>query len=431
MNRVPSMKILIVDDSSTNLRLLRALLEAENIDVLEARDGVEALATLERESVQAIISDILMPRMDGYRLCQEVRNRAVWQGLPFIFYTATYVSAADEKLCFDMGGDRYLQKPATAKDLLEAIHGSLQAPHRRGQATLLSESDVMKEYSERLVSKLEEKIEELEQARTDLERVNHDLDHRVHERTAELKLANQELESFSYSVSHDLRSPLHHIRGYVDLVLKNSIGELRGETLKHLQAVRGAAGRMEELIDSLLDLAQVSRAEIQFRAVNLSVLAAEVFAELRENDPKRAVTMEIAPDLTAVGDPQFLRIVMMNLIGNAWKYTRKRPDSRISFGRIPGESGPIYFVRDNGVGFDMAYVGKLFCAFQRLHGAYDFEGHGIGLATVRRIIQRHRGKVWGESVGPDGATFYFTLGEVEPEPVSHNRIPVNQLALSF
>lgn len=425
------MKILIVDDSAGNLRVLRAMLEAENYEVIEAGDGLEALAALEAETVDAIISDILMPNMDGYRLCKEVRNSGRWHGLPFIFYTATYVTPADEKLCFDMGGDRYLQKPATAKQLVAVLNETLNAPHRRCAGVLPGESEVMREYSERLVSKLEQKIEELEQARTDLMRANRELDHRVQERTAELKMANQELESFSYSVSHDLRSPLHHIRGYIDLVLRNSLGEFRGETLKHLQAVRGAAGRMEELIDALLDLAQVSRAEIQMQTVDLSSMAAGVFAELRQTDPQRAVTMEVTPGLIATGDPTLLHLVLVNLIGNAWKYTRKRADARISFGRFAGAEGEVYFVRDNGAGFDMAYVTKLFGAFQRLHGTYDFEGHGIGLATVRRIIQRHRGKIWGEGTVQQGATFYFTLGELPVEAASRDEVAAGQLALSF
>jgi signal transduction histidine kinase len=410
---VESMKILIVDDMPDNLRMLRAVLEGENIEMVEASDGAEALAVLEREAVDAIVSDILMPRMDGYRLCQEVRKSKRWRRMPFIFYTATYTSPGDEKLCYDLGGDKYLRKPIARKDLLAALSEATNAARRRpgGRAGLPSEACVMKEYSERLVCKLEKKIQELEQARADLQQANLELESRVQQRTAELNVANQELESFSYSVSHDLRAPLRHIGGYIDILLQECGGQLDETNLKHLQTVRAAARTMGELIDALLELSRVTRAEIDRRPVDLSALAAEVFAELQQSDPNRVVKLEITPGLVASGDKGLLRIVLVNLLGNAWKYSRKRPDARIEFGKIPGGAGDTWFVRDNGAGFDMAYAGRLFGAFQRLHGSDEFEGIGLGLATVQRIIHRHNGTIRAESLEHQGATFYFTLGE--------------------
>jgi signal transduction histidine kinase len=410
---VESMKILIVDDMPENLRLLRAVLEGENFEMVEASDGAQALAVLEREDVDAIISDILMPRMDGYRLCQEVRKSERWREMPFIFYTATYTSPGDEQLCHDVGGDKYLRKPFEKKALLAALREATDAGRRRprDRAALPSENDVMKEYSERLVCKLEKKVQELEQARADLQQANLELDSRVQQRTAELKAANQELESFSYSVSHDLRAPLRHISGYIDILLRECGGQLKETHLNHLQTVRAAARTMGELIDALLELSRVTRAEMDRRPVDLSALAAEVFAELQQSDPKRVVKLEITPGLIASGDEGLLRIVLANLLGNACKYSRKRADARIEFGKIPGGAEETYFVRDNGAGFDMAYAGKLFGAFQRLHGFNEFEGIGLGLATVQRIIHRHNGKIRAESVKYQGATFYFTLGE--------------------
>jgi signal transduction histidine kinase len=410
------MKILIVDDIPANLKLLRAVLEGENIEMVEAADGAQALAVLERESVDAIISDILMPRMDGYRLCQEVRKSERWRELPFIFYTATYISPGDEKLCYDLGGDKYLRKPASAKALLSALREATSVSRKRPstRAGLPSEFDVMKEYSQRLVSKLEDKNLDLEQAREALQQANLELESRVQQRTAELKAANRELEAFSYAVSHDLRAPLRHIGGYIDILMRNCAGQLDDTNLNHLQTVRGAALTMGELIDALLDLSNVTRAEIHRRPVDLSALAAKVFAELQESDPKRVVKVDITPGLNATGDQRLLRIVLVNLLGTAWKYSRKQPNARIEFGKIAGEPADTYFVRDNGAGFDMAYVGKLFGAFQRLHGDHEFEGIGIGLATVQRIIRRHNGTIRAESIGHHGATFYFTLGDGKP-----------------
>jgi light-regulated signal transduction histidine kinase (bacteriophytochrome) len=272
----------------------------------------------------------------------------------------------------------------------------------------------MKVYNERLVDKLKKKNQDLEQVRAALQEANRDLDWRVQQRTAELKVANHELEAFSYSVSHDLRAPLRHIKGYADILLRDCAGQLDETNLKHLRKVQGAALTMGELIDALLELSKVTCAEIHRRPVDLSALAAEVFAELQQSDLKRVVQMEITPGLNTDGDERLLRIVLTNLLGNAWKYSRKRPDSRIEFGKIAGGPAETYFVRDNGVGFDTAYAGKLFGAFQRLHGEEDFEGLGVGLATVRRIIQRHNGKIRAESINFQGATFYFTLGGGDP-----------------
>jgi hypothetical protein len=418
------MKVLIVDDAPSNLRLLRAVLEGENFEVVEAPDGLHALDVLEHEAVDAIISDILMPRMDGYRLCQELRKSERWWGMPFLFYTASYTAPSDEKLCYDLGGDKYLRKPAPVKALLAALSEATQAARNRprARAGLPSEADVLKEYSAQLVAKLEQKNEELakrteqlEQAQAELEKTNQELESRVQQRTAELKVSNQELESFSYSVSHDLRAPLRHIAGYIDILFESCSSQLGETNLHYLDTIRGSAGRMSGMIDALLDLARITRVKINRRPVELSALAGEVCAELQESSPDRVVKLEIAPDLKANGDERLLRIVLVNLLGNAWKYSRNRADARIEFGRMAGVGEDTFYVRDNGAGFDMAYADKLFGAFQRLHSDSEFEGIGIGLATVKRIIRRHNGKIRAESINHQGATFYFTLGDGEQD----------------
>jgi signal transduction histidine kinase len=416
------MKVLIVDDAPANLKLLRAVLEADNFAVVEAADGQQALASLERGGVDAIISDILMPRMDGYRLCQEVRKDPRWKALPFIFHTATYTSPSDEKLCYDLGGDKYLPKPAPNKALLaalrEVLHGAAKRPSQR--LSSLSESDVMQEYSERLVSKLEEKnqelalrTEQLEQAKAELQQANRELESRVQQRTAELEASNQELESFSYSVSHDLRAPLRHIDGFIDILLQKCAGQLDESDRQLLQNVSVSAQKMRELIDVLLELTRVTHGELHRSPVDLSALAGEVMAELQAGAPDRVVEVSLAPGLTSHGDRRLLRIVLMNLLGNAWKFTSKRAAARVQFGRMEQEAQAPYFVRDNGAGFDMAYANKLFGVFERLHRRDEFEGTGIGLATVQRIIRRHNGKTWAEGAVDQGATFYFTLDEDE------------------
>ena len=227
---------------------------------------------------------------------------------------------------------------------------------------------------------------------------------------AELNAINQELEAFSYSVSHDLRAPLRAIDGFSQILLKENAVQLDEKGLDRLNRVRKAAQHMGNLIDDLLKLSRVTRAELQFQPVNLSDLATEVVEALRKLDPERAVAVNIAPNLYTRGDPKLLRIALDNLLGNAWKFTCKRDDARIELGVEAGETGPVYFARDNGAGFDMAYADKLFGAFQRLHDTGEFPGTGIGLATVQRIVHKHGGRIWAESAVDRGATFHFTLG---------------------
>ena len=223
----------------------------------------------------------------------------------------------------------------------------------------------------------------------------------------DLKAVNQELEAFSYSVSHDLRAPLRAIDGFSQILLKEHAGQLDEKGLDRLGRVRRGAQRMGELIDDLLKLSRVTRAELKVQRVDLGGLATEVVEALRKQEPERSVTLDIAPNLDAEADPKLLRIALDNLLGNAWKFTARRQAARIEVGR---ENATTFFVRDNGAGFDMAYADKLFGAFQRLHDATEFPGTGIGLATVQRVIHKHGGRIWAESAPEAGATFRFTLG---------------------
>jgi signal transduction histidine kinase len=230
------------------------------------------------------------------------------------------------------------------------------------------------------------------------------------QRTAELEGALKELETFSYSVSHDLRAPLRAIDGFSRVVLEDHGELLNDEGRGYLQRVVAAAHRMGELIDDLLALSKVSRRELNITEVNLSALANDIVTELQDQSPQRQVKIEIAPDLTAKGDAQFLRVVLDNLLGNAWKYTGKKPAAHIEFACTKqGNNPPLFCVRDNGAGFDMQYADKLFQPFQRLHAPEEFPGSGIGLATVARIIARHGGRIWAEGQTGLGTIVCFTL----------------------
>ena len=240
-------------------------------------------------------------------------------------------------------------------------------------------------------------------------KLNADLEQRVTERTHALEVANKELEAFSYSVSHDLRAPLRAIQGFSSLVEKQYASQIDEQGQDMLRRVGAGALKMGLLIDDLLKLSQISRQTMQIRLIDLSALAWEVAGELQVEAPERKVEWVISARISANGDPGLLRVVLHNLMGNAWKYSSKRADARIEFGVFERNGKPAYFVRDNGAGFDAAYADKLFGAFQRLHSPGEFSGTGIGLATVKRIVHRHGGEVGAQSKVGEGATFYFTL----------------------
>jgi PAS domain S-box-containing protein len=268
------------------------------------------------------------------------------------------------------------------------------------------------------VTSLVDDITERKRVEQELEQHRHHLEAMVAERTAALEEANKGLESFSYSVSHDLRAPLRSIDGFSHSLLEDYAEQLDDTGKDYLQRVRNSAQRMGRLIDAMLLLSRVMRRKIKQENIDLGAMAQAAIRKLRDYEPQRKVEVDIAPGLHGWGDAHLIEIVLDNLLGNAWKYTGKTVKPRIAFGSTNDNGKIIYHVRDNGVGFDMDYADKLFESFQRLHKADEFEGTGIGLATVARIIRRHNGRVWAESEVGQGATFYFTLGE---ETTSHRK----------
>lgn len=269
-------------------------------------------------------------------------------------------------------------------------------------------------------------ITNLKNAQEELEKFNVELEERVTERTSQLLEVNNELESFCYSISHDLRAPLRHISGFSSILQEDYGDSLAEEGQQILRRIGTVSTRMGGMIDDLLRISRVSRSPLNCTGVDLSRLAETAATLYRAESPERAVRFDIAPGLVAHGDETLLGIVMQNLIGNAWKYTATTPDAIIQVGMTDVNGKQAFFVRDNGVGFDMAYRDKLFRVFERLHGD-EFEGSGIGLATVLRIITRHHGEVWAEGEVGKGATFYFSLPSekltAQPEPSPASDIP--------
>jgi two-component system sensor histidine kinase/response regulator len=404
--------ILIAEDSPTQAERLKYTLERQGHRVTVTSNGRQALEAARAHKPTLLITDVVMPEMDGFQLCQEIKSDPDLKGLPVILVT-TLADPHDVVRGLECRADNFILKPYDERYLLSRIQFVLlnSELHQREQSGMGVEiyfngrrhfitADRL-QILNLLLSTYEAAIQrnrELNRARDELQTVN-----------AALEAANKELESFSYSVSHDLRAPLRSIDGFSQALLEDYADKLDEEGKDHLQRVRASTQRMAELIDDMLNLSRMTRSEMRLEAVNLSTVAKTVAAELQRSQPERRVEFVIAEGVVANGDSGLLRVVLENLIGNAWKFTGKHLEAKIEFGLAVQNGNSAYFVRDNGSGFDMAYAGKLFGAFQRLHDAREFPGTGVGLATVQRVIHRHGGQVWAESEVEKGATFYFTL----------------------
>jgi two-component system, sensor histidine kinase and response regulator len=434
--------ILIVDDMPNNLGALLDYLTEENFEVLVASDGESAIEQAEYALPDLILLDVLMPGIDGFETCLRLKSNPATKEIPVIFMTA--LSDTEDKIKgFDVGGVDYIIKPFQQAEVLVRVTTHLSIRNLQKQ---LQQQNQQLQQEVRTCIQLQSQLEE----------------------------ANRELEAFSYSVAHDLRNPITSINGYIWALEEEYASQLNGDAKYYLQRVRASTERMEELIDALMLLAQVKRSDMTFRRVNLSEIAQEIANSLQQTAPERSVKFQIAPNIFAQGDEALLKVLLENLLGNAWKYTSKNPTAHIEFdilesgksvesGRLPKEEeevleelffsqnselkthssklvqtlhvtslqnsflkthssklipqnselpSPTYYVRDDGVGFDLADADKLFGAFVRLHSRKDFAGSGVGLATVQRIIGRHGGKIWANAAVNQGATFYFTLGRL-------------------
>jgi DNA-binding response OmpR family regulator len=384
-------RILAVDDSATYLHAVAEALRGEGYDVVLARCGEEALEMLAAQPVDCILLDLLMPGLGGKETCRRIKAAPVVRDIPLIMLTAVEErEAMIEGL--STGADDYVSKSSDSEVLRARVRAQIRRKQFVDENRRIREELLRKEYE----AAEERAARETAEARAVL--------------VEELQRKNRELEAFSYSVSHDLRAPLRTIDGFSQLLLQEHIDQMNAKAQDYLRHVRAASQRMGELIDDLLQLSRVGRSQLSYGRTDLSSMAREVICVLQANDPARHAKFLIEDGLFVEADERLMRLVFENLLGNAWKFTAKVPETLIEFGASRRDAGLVYYVTDNGCGFDMKYADKLFGPFQRLHSEADFPGTGIGLATVHRVIERHGGRIWAESAVDRGTTFFFSLG---------------------
>ena len=389
----------MVDDHATSRALTVDLLSRKGHRAFGASAAAEVPDLAARKRPDLVIAHVLTPALDGLEFVRRMRAIPEIAATQVILYTAHYHEREARALARSCGVLRVLVEPSKPADILDAIDEALER---------LAASEL------RLAEEVSEQIH-LQQAQlrseAELRRLNADLERGVAERTAELEAANKELEAFDSSISHDRRAPINRIVGLSGIVEDEYGGKLdeRGRDL--LARIVQAGRSMDQLVGDLFALSTVTRGDLARSPVDVTLLAESVAAMLRKAEPQRAVRFVVAPGMTARADPGLLRIVLENLLGNAWKFTRKRADASVEMGWVESGGGRAFFVRDNGAGFDSANAGRLFSPFRRLHADTDYEGTGIGLATVQRIVRRHGGRVWAQAEVGAGATLFFTLPE--------------------
>jgi hypothetical protein len=415
------LRVVVAEDSPTQAELLREALASEGYAVTLAPNGVQALEAARRVRPALIVTDVVMPDMNGYELCRAVKGDPALRDVPVMIVTS--LRAIDDiVMALECGADNFIRKPFDPKALLARIDYLLANRKLRSHSKLQFGIEITLAGKRHLISADREQIldllfssyeeallanDELRQRQQEVQSLNL----KLAARAVELEDANQQLRAFSHTVSHDLRAPLSTINGFCTVLGERYAAALDDKGRRYLGAIHQEARRMSRIVEDVLYLANIERATVKRADVDLASLAREVVAALREGDPARHVEFECADAAHARCDERLMRVALTNLLGNAWKFTSKQALTRIRFAMQPQDGQPSFWVSDNGAGFDMAQAERLFKPFERLHRQDEFEGFGVGLATVQRIIALHGGRIWAQSAPGQGACFGFTIGQ--------------------
>jgi two-component system, sensor histidine kinase and response regulator len=377
--------ILLVDDDPANLQALRAILECLNQNLITASSGTEALRCVLAQDFAVILLDVQMPDMSGIEAAAMIRERERSKTTPIIFLTGVVKTAEMMFKGYSTGAVDYLMKPVVSGVLRTKVEVFVDLALAR--------------------MALQDEIRERVRIAGEISKLNMVLE----QRNDDLLAANEDLEAFGHSVSHDLRMPLRHIQAYISMVESSAANKLDEQEQRRLEGARQAAQRMSQLIDDLLSFSRIGRTQLSNMPVDMSELVKVTLEELAPETQGRNIHWQLHKLPRVRGDRSLLHQVWVNLLSNAIKYTRPRDAAQIEVGGVHQERELVFWVKDNGVGFDMAYADKLFGVFQRMHTLQEFEGTGVGLANVRRIIQRHGGRTWAEAERERGAAIYFSL----------------------
>jgi signal transduction histidine kinase len=411
--------ILLVDDRPDKLLAMETIISDLGQNIVKASSGREALRCLLEEDFAVILLDVNMPGLDGFETAHLIRQRKSSEHVPIIFVSGISDTETHLSRGYSLGAVDYILTPVVPEVLRAKVSVFVElfkATAQLRQAHNELEMRVQQRTEELAVvnESLQAEIVERQRVEEEIRRLNSALEQRVEERTAALVTANQELETFTYSIAHDLRAPLRQIHGYAQILQDEFAADFSEQARHYFSRIQNRGESMGRMVDDLLKLFGIAKQELTHESIPLDALVDEVLTELKTESNGRSIEWRIGRLPIVSGNRGLIKQVFANLLSNAVKYTRPRQPAIIEVGQNETPQGFTIFVKDNGVGFDMKHVGKLFGIFQRLHHSEDFPGTGIGLALVARIVEKHGGKIWAEGQVDHGASFFFTLGSPPP-----------------
>lgn len=416
--------ILIVDDREDKRLAMETIIADLGQNIIKATSGRDALRCLMEQDFAVILLDVNMPGMDGFETAHLIRQRRSLEHVPIIFVTGISDTENHVSRGYSLGAVDYILTPVvpevlrTKVSVFVELFKTTEQVRRQAERLRVARNELEMRVKQRTAElavvneSLQLEILERQRVEEEIRKLNAELEKRVQDRTVELVMANQELETFTYSIAHDLRAPLRQIHGYAQVIQEEFMAAMPAEAQFYLKRIEERGRSMGIMVDDLLNLFGIAKKDFFRQLANLNLLVAETVNEIKLENPERDIQWKIESISSVECNPGLIKQVFTNLLSNAVKYTKLRKQAIIEIGQRKTNDESVIYVKDNGIGFNMEYINRLFGLFQRLHPAEEFEGNGIGLALVSRIIRKHGGRVWAEGKVDHGATFYFTFGKI-------------------